>query len=97
MTHATPLQALLLLLCGLVPLAPSLAQEPPTPEVVIRQQGNQVQEEYRVGGRLYMIRIIPQKGVPYYLIDSDGDGDMDSRRDELTDTTRIPSWILLSW
>ena len=33
-----------------------------------------VAEEYRVGGLLRMVKITPARGVPYYLIDRNGDG-----------------------
>ena len=44
-----------------------------------------------------MVRIIPSKGEPYYLLDRDGDGELESRRDELDPSVLVPSWILFSW
>ena len=80
-------------------------QEPPPPagypadeqpQVTIIQRGTETIEEYRINGRLYMIKVTPKKGVPYYLIDTTGNGTFDTRT-ELTQDLRIPGWILLKW
>jgi hypothetical protein len=44
------------------------------PTVTILKRGTDLVEEYRVGGRLYMIKITPTSGRPYYLVDHKGDG-----------------------
>jgi len=49
------------------------------PEVVIRREDDRMVEEYSMGGKVYMIRIVPDLGPVYYLIDTTGDGDFDSR------------------
>lgn len=66
------------------------------PEVTIRTRDDATVEEYRVNGRLYMVKITPARGYPYYLIDSDGDGRFDTRRNEL-DPPSINQWILFRW
>ena len=66
------------------------------PEVTIKQRGADVIEEYRVNGRLYMVKITPSKGYPYYLIDTNGDGNFDTRRNEL-DPPNVNRWILFRW
>jgi hypothetical protein len=43
-----------------------------------------------------MIRIVPRNGPPYYLLDNDGDGAVDTRRNEL-DGININQWILFRW
>lgn len=63
------------------------------PQVTIRKQGADTVEEYRSGGRLYMIKITPTHGVPYYLIDERGTGDF-SRRDALEGGARPPMWLI---
>ncbi len=69
----------------------------PEPEVTITTSGeNASVEEYRVNGRLFMIKITPAKGFPYYLIDTDGDGDLDSRRNDL-EGLPVNQWILFRW
>jgi hypothetical protein len=66
------------------------------PEVTIHRRTDATVEEYRVNGRLYMVKITPTRGYPYYLIDSDGDGSFDTRRNEL-DPPNINRWILFQW
>jgi hypothetical protein len=48
-------------------------QEPP-PTVSIRNVKGAVIEEYRQGNRLYMIRVVPERGIPYTYLDTDGNG-----------------------
>jgi len=66
------------------------------PEVTITKRGGDVIEEYSVGGRVYMVKITPSKGLPYYLVDSDGDGSLETRRNEL-DNPEVVKWRLFSW
>jgi hypothetical protein len=63
------------------------------PEVTITKQTEQTVEEYRAGGRLYMIKIIPKVGAPYYLVDDRGDGKF-SRQESLDSGLRPPRWII---
>lgn len=67
------------------------------PEVTIRRRGKNVLEEYRIGGRLYMIKVIPPVGPPYYLVDTDGDGNMDVKRSGLEEGIRIHQWRIIEW
>lgn len=73
------------------PLDPNEAVD--EPQVTITKQEAQTIEEYRVGGRLFMIKVTPRDGVPYYLVDDVGDGKF-SRRDGLGSDIRPPRWIL---
>ena len=70
--------------------------ESPEPKVRIVHRANAVVEEYRVNGKLYMIRVIPRIGIPYYLIDTTGDGDYDMRTTDL-DGPSVPMWVIYSW
>ncbi len=63
------------------------------PEVTIIKKTDQTVEEYRVGGRLYMIKIIPKVGKPYYLVDDQGDGKF-SRQESLDSGLRPPRWVI---
>jgi len=80
-----------------------MAAEPPAPasqdelepEVTITQHEGEMIEEYRVNNELYMIKVIPRKGYAYYLVDTDGDGRLDTRRNDLVEDVLIPQWILL--
>lgn len=67
------------------------------PEVVIRKKGKNTIEEYRIHGRLYKVKVTPPVGPPYFLLDSDGDGYMDVRRNDLKDQMVVPQWVLFSW
>ena len=88
---------------GLEPIPdgpPDAAEERnvPAPEVTIRQRGAQGSvEEYRMGGVLYMVKVNPAKGSSYYLVDTDGDGNMETRYNDLQSNLAIPAWVLLRW
>lgn len=67
------------------------------PAITIIDRGEGKIEEYRANGKLYMIKVTPKKGRPYYLVDADGDGMLESHRNEMTPNLLIPSWVLFSW
>lgn len=64
----------------------------PEPEVHITTQGDERREEYRMGGKLYMIKVVPKKGRPYYLIDKEGKGEF--VRDDLQQGVSPPMWVI---
>ena len=59
--------------------------------IVIRPEGPAV--EYRVGGKLFMVKVTPKIGVPYYLVDHKGDGSF-ARQEGLDSGVRPPQWII---
>lgn len=67
------------------------------PDITIIQKEDRTIEEYRVSGQLYMIKVTPSVGKPYYLMDTDGDGSLETRQFELDSGLLIPNWILLEW
>ena len=67
------------------------------PQVTIIRKDDAIIEEYRLDGRLYMTRIIPAVGPAYYLVDRDGDGQMETRMSEIYDDFTVPQWVLFSW
>ena len=77
---------------------PAAAEEGavPEPEVTIIKRKEETIEEYRLNGQLYMVKITPSKGYPYYLIDADGDGSLETRRNEL-DNPPVTQWKILKW
>lgn len=88
------LLAMLLLSVGM----PVLAEDSePTGEVLIQSPGDGIVEEKRVNGRLYAIRVTPKKGAPYYLVDSDGDGDLETRKNDTDSDLLIPAWVIKEW
>ena len=75
------------------PAAPELpGTGQPEPEVTITTKGTEIHEEYRLNGRLYMIKVTPTKGKPYYLIDQEGSGKF--RRDDFQPRIAIPMWVI---
>ena len=69
----------------------------PEPEVNIIHRKDTTIEEYRVNGRIRYVKIIPRKGKPYYLVDKDGDGELETRHSDLDGIPPINEWILLEW
>ena len=66
------------------------------PQITIIRQEDKIIEEYRINNNLYMIKITPVIGMTYYLIDHDGDGKLDVRKNELDDVI-VPQWVLITW
>lgn len=78
------------------PVAPGAeGAEQPEPEVTITTKGTEIHEEYRLNGRLYMIKVTPKHGKPYYLIDPDGGGQF--RRSDFQPRIAIPMWVIKRW
>ena len=73
-----------------IPIDPKLE-----PEVVIKQRGADRVEEFRVNGRLYMVRVTPPGGTPYILVDNSGTGSFAPAHGP-TDATHIsvPMWVI---
>jgi hypothetical protein len=63
------------------------------PAVTITKQTELTVEEFRSNGKLYMIKVTPKIGPPYYLIDSMGDGKF-ARQESLDSGLRPPRWII---
>jgi len=101
-----PVLLLTLLLSGLV-IAAAPSDQPPdlkpvpdgapgpgdAPPVTIKPSSQGRVVEYRANGRLYMLKVIPKVGKPYYLIDSKGDGQF-ARQDSLDSGMRPPMWVI---
>ena len=66
------------------------------PQVTITRRGEDRVEEFRMNGKLYMLKVTPPHGVPYYLIDEKGDGRM-SRQEPLDFGLRVPMWVIHSF
>ena len=76
------------------PPPPGLVPDPALePQVTITTRGADKVEEYRVNGRLYAVKVTPLHGVPYFLLDEEGNGVM-SRRDALDSGLRVPQWVI---
>jgi hypothetical protein len=97
---------LTLMLSGLAVAAPPADRPPdlqPVPEgalssdegpaVTIKPSSQGHVVEYRANGKLYMLKVIPKVGKPYYLIDQRGDGQF-ARQDSLDSGLRPPMWVI---
>jgi hypothetical protein len=78
-----------------IPPAPAGASDP-EPEITIRNRGNDRYEEYRLHGQLYMIKVTPRLGKPYFLVAKDRGGAFE-RITDLDRAKMVPQWVLLSW
>ena len=66
------------------------------PQITAIQRGEDMVEEYRLGGRLYMVKITPRTGVPYYLVDHHGNG-IFTRQNAHDTGLRPPMWVIHSF
>ncbi len=66
------------------------------PDVTIRKGEEKTHYEYRINGQLYMVKVVPDIGPAYYLVDTDGDGTLESR-EQAIDEISVPRWVLFSW
>ena len=73
--------------------------QPMEPDITVIRRGEEVIEEHRVNNRLYMIKVKPVIGPSYYLLDKDGDGNMDVRRnfESGEQSMKVNQWVLFSW
>lgn len=78
------------------PPKPRNLDEPLEPQVTIRKIGNDTHEEYRIGGRLYMIKVTPAGSAPYFLIDRNGRGKFSPSEGPGTSTS-VPQWVLFEF
>jgi hypothetical protein len=67
------------------------------PQVTILKRGTDTVEEYRIGGKLYMIKVTPAHGVPYYLVDRDGYGNFVRDDAYAGNNVRPPMWVIFSF
>ena len=66
------------------------------PQVTIVKSETETREEFRIKGKLYMVKVTPAVGKPYYLVDRQGDGNF-IESDTIGPMTKPPMWILHSW
>lgn len=112
MEHRRLICAALLLTLGLTAQADDKAKEdllvpPPPPklqsgeaiepEVTIIKKKDATEERYSVNGQVYAVKITPVGGPAYYMIDTDGDGSLETVQNDLDRGLSVPQWILFSW
>ncbi len=76
-----------------IPPPPGITDPALEPQITIIQRGQDRIEEYRIRGMLYMIKVTPPHGRPYYLVDQRGDGKM-RRYDDLSPNFQVPMWVI---
>jgi len=77
--------------------APVQSGEEMEPDITIIRKGKDTIQEFRRAGKLYMVKIQPQVGPAYYMLDTNGDGEMDVKKNDLDENTNINKWILFEW
>jgi hypothetical protein len=73
-----------------------MADDADAPEVTITKRGEDTVEEFRLHGRLYMVKVTPPHGVPYYLVDQGGEGNF-VRQDGPGRPMSVPTWVIKRW
>jgi hypothetical protein len=76
-----------------IPPPPGVVDPDLEPQITITQKGEDKVEEFRMKGRLYMIKVTPSHGKPYFLVDQRGDGLM-RRYDDLSPNFMVPMWLI---
>jgi hypothetical protein len=81
-----------------VPIPPKVQGEQIEPTVTITEEEDRRIEEYRFNGQVYMVKITPKGGVPYYYIDTDGDGrlELDMAQQALNPVQPV-YWKIKEW
>lgn len=69
----------------------------PPPTVTIRREEGKVVEEYSMGGQVYMVRVTPENAPPYFLVDMDGDGELERSDTEVGPDVVPPHWVIFEW
>jgi hypothetical protein len=81
-----------------VPIPPKIQGEQIEPTVTIREEEDRTIEEYRMNGQVYMVKITPLGGVPYYYIDTDGDGRLELDMDkQALNPVQPVYWKIKEW
>lgn len=71
--------------------------EAPSPEVTIKRDAKGTREEYSINGRVYMVKVVPIVGPPYYLVDPTGQGEFSQQINDIKNPPPVPRWVLLRW
>jgi len=81
-----------------IPIPPKVEGEQLEPTVTIREEEDRRVEEYRMNGQVYMVKVTPNGGIPYYYIDTDGDGQLELDTDQQALNPVQPvHWKILEW
>src|SRR5690606_22421541 len=79
-----------------LPVPQTAGDPPPVPEGAVEAvrtaDNGDVIHEYRVGGQLVMVKVVPMRGVTYYIVDRDGDGRLDPREEAPVTWFKLYGW-----
>ncbi len=68
------------------------------PEVTITPQDDGTTiTEYKIRGRVYLIKVQPKNAPAYYLNDPDGDGEFNNIGGDISDPIQAPMWVIKRW
>jgi hypothetical protein len=80
------------------PIPPKLTPaEDIAPSVIIREEEDRMIEEYSRDGRVYMVKVTPKKGPPYWYFDEDGDGLLELQPGNDLGPVRPAYWKIKEW
>jgi hypothetical protein len=80
------------------PIPPKIQDGQIEPTVTIREEEERTIEEYRFNGQVYMVKITPKGGIPYYYIDTDGDGQLELDMDkQALNPVQPVYWKIKEW
>ncbi len=68
------------------------------PTVNITEDEDKVVEEHVYNGRVYLVKVTPKHGKPYYYMDVDGDGQLELQKYDNTFSPAVPVlWKIKEW
>jgi hypothetical protein len=78
---------------------PTLAPEAKTgPKAEIKVPHGSKIEQYKVNGKVYMVKVIPPKPFPpYYLEDKGGTGRFTEVPQTAAEHLSVPQWVIFRW
>ncbi len=80
------------------PPLPVQSGEALEPDITIIRRGKKTIHEYRLNGKLVKVKVIPDIGPPYYMVDVDGDGTLEEvRNSDLEKGIHVQQWEIYSW
>jgi len=79
------------------PIQPKITSEEPDPVVRITEREGEMVEEYSRDGQVYMVKITPSTGLPYYYMDEDGDGQLEIQDSDGQGAVRPVFWKIKEW
>ena len=86
---------------GDVPIPPKVLDENARADTTVeirRDEDDNIIEEYYLDGRVYMVKVTPKVGIPYYYMDDDGDGQLElQERDRAANPVKPVYWKIKEW